>query len=564
MRLLALASMLACMLGCGREDDRPAIDPSASLFGADVIAKLDLELDPAAIAALDAEPKVYVPGDLTMTIGDEQTVLTNIGVRLKGAAGSFRTLDQKPAFLLDFDRYVAGQRLLELDKLAVNNMVQDPSMEREQLAYLLFRDVGVPAPRSGPVVVTVNGEDYGLHVAIESIDNHRFLIEWFGSDQGSVYEGGFGCDLYPELVTSFDQDNGADVGYADLAALVATLDAIAQPEDFMAEVDAVLDIELFLTFVATETYLGQSDGYTFNRNNFYVARRGDDQRWVLIPWGLDWSMHDAVEPFGGTGRLAQMCAASLACRQRLAATIVDVAARADALDLPARAEALAELLHDAAAADPRREYSLEAVESAVADNVEFLRGRSEAVLAGLICTDPSAVDDDGDGHDGCVSDCNDADPAIHPDATELCNLVDEDCNGLLDDDPACPQCVVEPLPGSGQAAVCFAARDRAAAAAECVAQGGHLISIHDQATHDAVITGAFSLPGDGWWIGLGDAQTEGAFAWTDGSTLDFTRWATGQPDNDGDEDCVQIFSWTFGEWIDVACDVARPYVCGLP
>ncbi len=31
------------------------------------------------------------------------------------------------------------------------------------------------------------------------------------------------------------------------------------------------------------------------------------------------------------------------------------------------------------------------------------------------------------------TDCNDADPAVNPDATELCNAVDDDCDGLTDD-----------------------------------------------------------------------------------------------------------------------------------
>ena len=43
-----------------------------------------------------------------------------------------------------------------------------------------------------------------------------------------------------------------------------------------------------------------------------------------------------------------------------------------------------------------------------------------------------AFDADGDGF-ACGSDCNDADPAIHPGAVETCNQIDDDCNGLVDD-----------------------------------------------------------------------------------------------------------------------------------
>lgn len=49
------------------------------------------------------------------------------------------------------------------------------------------------------------------------------------------------------------------------------------------------------------------------------------------------------------------------------------------------------------------------------------------------------LDGDGDGFaagSGCGSvggDCDDADPNVHPGATEACNMVDDDCNGLVDD-----------------------------------------------------------------------------------------------------------------------------------
>ncbi len=44
------------------------------------------------------------------------------------------------------------------------------------------------------------------------------------------------------------------------------------------------------------------------------------------------------------------------------------------------------------------------------------------------------LDQDGDGHDETV-DCDDLDASVHPDADEYCNLVDDDCNGTVDDEP---------------------------------------------------------------------------------------------------------------------------------
>ena len=57
--------------------------------------------------------------------------------------------------------------------------------------------------------------------------------------------------------------------------------------------------------------------------------------------------------------------------------------------------------------------------------------RSVAHFTRLRC---DCVDTDGDGFTPCDGDCNDLDPAIHPGAVERCNAVDDDCNGLIDED----------------------------------------------------------------------------------------------------------------------------------
>jgi hypothetical protein len=58
---------------------------------------------------------------------------------------------------------------------------------------------------------------------------------------------------------------------------------------------------------------------------------------------------------------------------------------------------------------------------------------------------PTCVDQDHDGYgvgSQCVGarDCNDTNPQIHPGAIEVCDKLDNDCNGVIDDrTPACPK-----------------------------------------------------------------------------------------------------------------------------
>ncbi|WP_437599303.1 CotH kinase family protein [Sorangium sp. So ce590] len=550
--------------GAGGEE-LPPPDPAEPLFAGTSLPRFEIALSQASIDRLNATPDEYVAGQLTVTMDGEVVELADVGVRLKGAHGSFRTLDDKAAFLLKFDEFTDDQTLLGVEKLALNNMVQDRSMIHERLAYALFRAMDVPAPRSAHATVWLNGSLYGLYATVEAADNPRFLDRWFGDHGGNLYEGAYGSDLERSSVETFDQDNGDDVAFADLYDLVDALDDMTSPDTFLAEASQHIDMERYLAFAATETFIGHWDGYAWLRNNYFIARRPDDGRWTFLPWGLDQTFTDDLYPFGGEARLQRMCTASPPCRQALAAAFERVLERASELDLARDAEAARTLIWADVLEDPRRDVSPDDVGEHIDATIAFLNDRPASVRTQLACVDSSGLDADGDLSSGCDEDCNDGDASVYPGAPELCDLIDNDCDGLVDNEPSCPHCAPRPLPEGGSLAFCFAPATWADAELDCIAQGGHLVSIHDEETQDLVVSSADAIqPGD-WWIGLTDAASEGDFAWTDGTPYDHERWTGGEPNNAGDgEHCVELASWAGGQWNDMPCYAELPYVCRLP
>ncbi|XP_071838886.1 uncharacterized protein [Apostichopus japonicus] len=68
-----------------------------------------------------------------------------------------------------------------------------------------------------------------------------------------------------------------------------------------------------------------------------------------------------------------------------------------------------------------------------------------------------------------------------------------------------------------------------------------------------------------FWIGLNDIERAGFYQWVDGSTVTFTNWDLGQPDNH-DGRCVgmAVGPNDFGEWDDQTCDSRYQAICQRP
>ena len=114
----------------------------------------------------------------------------NIGIRAKGntSLSNVSQLDSdRYSFKLEFDQYDSTKSYHGLDKISLNNLIQDNTMMKDFLVYQMMREFGVDAPLCSFVYITVNGEDWGLYLAVEGVED-SFLQRNYGKDSGELYK----------------------------------------------------------------------------------------------------------------------------------------------------------------------------------------------------------------------------------------------------------------------------------------------------------------------------------------------------------------------------------------
>ena len=144
--------------------------------------------------------------------------------------------------------------------------------------------------------------------------------------------------------------------------------------------------------------------------------------------------------------------------------------------------------------------------------------------------------------------------------TEACNGVDDDCDGQIDES-GCPCPAV--ASGGHTYLLCDKKRTWWTARDDCkkAGSGYHLVSITSADENAAVASAAKAVNSASWWIGLSDEGKEGTWVWDNGEGVTYgPNWASGEPNNSGNEDCA-IIGPSSGKWVDAGCYEVFPYVC---
>ena len=155
------------------------------LFDQSIVHAIDIEIADWSGFLDSATQETYT--ECSITIDGEK--ITNVGIRGKGntSLSSVSSMGrEKYSFKVEFDQYVKGRSYHGLDKLSLNNLIYDATMMKDYLAYTLMNRMGVPAPLCSFVQITVNGEPWGLYLAVEGVEDS--FLERNNMTTGELYK----------------------------------------------------------------------------------------------------------------------------------------------------------------------------------------------------------------------------------------------------------------------------------------------------------------------------------------------------------------------------------------
>ena len=190
--LVAAVALTVCLMAfpqlLGGENSAVAETYEDKVFGTGGILSVDISVKESDWESMlaNATAEEYIPCDVTV---DGYTVSV-AGIRCKGnssLSSVFSSDSERYSFKVEFDHYAAGRSLYGLDKLALNDCYADASYMKEYLSYEMFRSLGVATPLCAFANITVNGEPWGLYLAVECIEE-SFALRNYGAENINLYK----------------------------------------------------------------------------------------------------------------------------------------------------------------------------------------------------------------------------------------------------------------------------------------------------------------------------------------------------------------------------------------
>lgn len=171
------AGVITASASCGYE---------SRLFDTSKVHSIDIVMDDWDGFIETCEDEEYT----SCTVVIDGDSYKNVAIRAKGNT-SLSTVSQlgsdRYSLKIEFDHYNSAENYYGLDKLCLNNIIQDTTYMKDYLSYQLMAQMGVPSPLCSYAYITINGEDWGLYLAVEDVED-AFLERSYGSDHGELYK----------------------------------------------------------------------------------------------------------------------------------------------------------------------------------------------------------------------------------------------------------------------------------------------------------------------------------------------------------------------------------------
>lgn len=174
----------------------------------------------------------------------------------------------------------------------LNAEFKDPSLIRNKLSFDFFSEIGVLAPQSQHVFLTLNRKPEGVYLEIESVDEN-FLIRrklpngaiFYAIDGDANFSLMSDLDKHTKksLALGYHKKWGASSDDFYLQDFIFKINTLQRLE-FEKEIGKYVHVEKYLRWVAGVIFTANYDGFV---HNYALYRNGDTNLFEIIPWDYD-------------------------------------------------------------------------------------------------------------------------------------------------------------------------------------------------------------------------------------------------------------------------------------
>ncbi len=318
--LFCLTTVLAvfCLVSCANisstvKKSGTEVKTDIPIFDTDRVHKIDIRISGEDWDDLQANPteKTKYKADADM----DGELVEDVSFATKGTS-SLLIASKKPdntrySFKIKFNHYNKNQTWHTLRALHLQSSFADATYMKDYLSYSMFNRMGVPAPRTGYIWLTINGKDQGLYLAVEELDKQ--FLKHNSLKGGNLYKPEDDSDPANDQAGKPSNSYGADLIYTDdnddsYKAIFDNSVTKSEPADRqrlirsiksmnnLQDLDDVLDTDEIIRYFTVHNFTGNYDSYTGPKcHNYDLYER--DGKLSVIPW--DYNLAFGAFPLDG-------------------------------------------------------------------------------------------------------------------------------------------------------------------------------------------------------------------------------------------------------------------------